>query len=60
MSLKSFHKFFIVASFLCLALMARWASGRNAAMLVTPWALHACAGGMALLIPYFVWTLKKL
>jgi hypothetical protein len=60
MSLKSFHRFFIVASFACLAFTARWASGRNAALLVTPWALYAAGAGMALLVPYFFWTLKKL
>lgn len=60
MSLKSFHRFFIVLSFLCLAMTARWASGRNAALLVTPWLLYACGAGMALLAPYFVWTLRKL
>ncbi|MFI5347597.1 MAG: hypothetical protein ACHQ51_14575 [Elusimicrobiota bacterium] len=60
MSLKSFHRFFIVAAFLCMAFTARWASGRNAALLVTPWALYAAVAGMALLVPYFFWTAKKL
>jgi hypothetical protein len=59
-SLKSFHRFFIAAAFLCLAFTARWASGRNAALLATPWLLYVSAAGMALLVPYFVWTLKKL
>lgn len=60
MSLKNFHRFFIVSAFACLAFTARWASGRNAALLVTPWALRVSAAGMALLAPYFAWTLKKL
>lgn len=60
MSLKSFHRFFIVAAFLCLAVTARWASGRNPALLVTPWLLYAAGAGMAALIPYFFWTTKKL
>lgn len=60
MSLKNFHRFFILAAFACLAFTARWASGRNAALLVTPWLLYACALGMALLVPYFAWTVKKL
>jgi hypothetical protein len=60
MSLKNFHRFFIVAAFLCLAVTARWASGRNVAMLKTPWALAVSGAGMLLLAPYFVWTLKKL
>ena len=60
MSLKNFHRFFIVLAFACLAVTARWASGRNQALLVTPWALYVAAAGMLLLVPYFVWTLKKL
>jgi hypothetical protein len=60
MSLKSFHRVFIVGAFLCCAFVANWASGRNAALLVTPWAFAAAVAGMALLAPYFVWTVKKL
>jgi len=60
MSLKNFHRFFIVTAFACFAFTARWASGRNAALLKTPWALEVSAAGMLLLAPYFVWTLKKL
>jgi lipid-A-disaccharide synthase-like uncharacterized protein len=60
MSLKAFHRFFIVAAFFCLAFLARWASGRNAALLVTPSLIWAAGAGMALLIPYFFWTQKKL
>jgi hypothetical protein len=60
MSLTSFHRFFIVAALACLAVTARWASGHNAALLVTPWALWASLAGMAALVPYFAWTLKKL
>lgn len=60
MSLKNFHRVFIVMAFTCLAFTARWASGRNAALLVTPWLLYASAAGMLLLAPYFVWTVKKL
>ena len=60
MSLKSFHRFFIFSAFVCLAFLARWASGRNPALLVTPSLMWAAGAGMALLIPYFVWTVKKL
>ena len=60
MSLKSFHRFFIVLAFACFAFTAHWASGRNAALLKTPWALEVSGAGMLLLAPYFVWTLKKL
>jgi hypothetical protein len=60
MSLKNFHRVFIAAAFLCLAFAARFASGRNPALLVTPWLLWVSGAGMALLVPYFVWTVKKL
>jgi uncharacterized membrane protein len=60
MSLKSFHRFFIALAFACFAFTAYWASGRNAALRVTPWALCVSAAGMLLLAPYFVWTVKKL
>lgn len=59
MSLKNFHRFFIVLAFASFAVTARWASGRNAALLVTPWALWVSAAGMVLLVPYFLWTMKK-
>jgi hypothetical protein len=60
MSLKQFHRVFIAAAFLCCAFVARWASGRNAALLATPWAFAAAVAGMAVLAPYFAWTIKKL
>lgn len=60
MSLKTFHRFFILTAFACFAFIAHWASGRNAALLVTPWALYVSLAGMALLAPYFVWTVRKL
>lgn len=60
MSLNTFHRVFIAFAFACLAVTARWASGRNPALLVTPWLLYSCAAGMLLLVPYFAWTLKKL
>jgi hypothetical protein len=60
MSLKSFHRFFIATAFACFAVMAHWASGRNPAMLRTPWLLYVSGAGMLLLAPYFAWTLKKL
>jgi len=60
MSLTAFHRFFIAAAFACCAFLAAWASGHNAARVATPWALGAAVAGMAALIPYFIWTLKKL
>jgi hypothetical protein len=59
MSLNSFHKFFIAASFLSLGVVARWASGRNAALLVTPWLLWTSLGGMAVLAAYFAYRVKR-
>lgn len=60
MSLAKFHRFFIATAFACLAFTAVWASGRNAAMLKTPWLMWSSAAGMLLLAPYFAWTYKKL
>ena len=60
MSLKNFHRFFIVIAFLSLAFLAYWATGHNQALLKTPWALYVSAAGMLLLAPYFIWTVKKL
>jgi hypothetical protein len=60
MSLKSFHRFFILSAFACLAFTAHWASGRNAALRVTPWLLWVSGAGMLALAPYFFWTFKKL
>ncbi len=59
MSLNAFHKVFVAASFLCLGVTARWASGRNAALLVTPWLLYASLAGMAALAAYFVYRVRR-
>jgi hypothetical protein len=60
MSLKAFHRVFIATAFACCAFLAYWASGRNAALLATPWLFDAALAGMLVLLPYFVWTVKKL
>ena len=60
MSLAAFHKVFIAAAFACLSALALWATGHNAAGLSTPWARDAALAGMALLVPYFAWTLRRL
>jgi uncharacterized membrane protein len=60
MSLKNFHRFFIVCAFVMCAFVARWASGANARLAREPWMLYAAAAGMAALAPYFVWTVRKL
>ena len=58
MSLRSFHRFFIV---LCLALFAftgYWASGRNPSALVTPWLQRASLAGMAATFAYLLWHVR--
>jgi hypothetical protein len=58
MSLRLFHRVFIV---LCLALCAvtgYWASGGNAAALITPWLLYASVAGAAATIAYFIWHVR--
>jgi ABC-type Fe3+-siderophore transport system permease subunit len=59
MSLKAFHRVFLVASILCLAFTAVWAAGANAAGLRSPWAFAASLAGAALVAPYFVWHLRS-
>ena len=59
MSLKTFHRFFII---LCLALFAflgYWASGRNPSGLTTPWLLWTSFGGEAATLGYLFWHVKK-
>jgi hypothetical protein len=55
MSLKFFHKVFILASLTCLLFTARWASGHNAASVVAPWLLYSSLTGITLLVPYAAW-----
>ncbi|MBI4060009.1 MAG: hypothetical protein HY403_01120 [Elusimicrobia bacterium] len=59
MSLRAFHRFFIV---LCLALFALtgwWASGRNPTGLVTPWLLYGSAAGAAAAVGYLFWHVRS-
>lgn len=59
MSLRAFHRFFIV---LCLALFAftgYWASGGNPTALVTPWLMYASAAGAFAVLGYFFWHLRS-
>lgn len=59
MSLKSFHRFFIV---LCLALfgfLAYWAAGGNPTELKTPWLLYSSVAGAAASVGYFVWHVRS-
>lgn len=58
MSLRAFHRFFLV---LCLALFAftgYWASGGNATALVTPWLQGASAAGAAATLGYLFWHVR--
>ena len=58
MSLRAFHRFFIV---LCLALFAftgYWASGRNPSALVTPWLLYFSWAGLAATCGYLFWHVR--
>lgn len=59
MSLRSFHVVFIAATLTMLSFTVVWASGRNAAGLVSPWALGVSLAGALLAAPYLVWFLKK-
>lgn len=59
MSLRAFHRFFIV---LCLALFAftgYWASGGNPTAMVTPWLLYGSAAGAAATLAYFFWHIRS-
>ena len=60
MSLKNFHRVFIVSAFGCCAFLAVWASGRNAAQASAPLVQCAAIAGMVALAPYFIWTFKHL
>ncbi len=58
MSLKIFHRFFIV---LCLALFAftgYWSSGGNQTALVTPWLAWGSAAGAAAVLAYLAWHIR--
>lgn len=59
MSLKSFHRVFIVLSLALLAFTTYWASGRNPAGLVTPWLIYASVAGLAATFGYLVWHVRS-
>ena len=58
MSLKTFHRVFIVLSLALLVFTAYWASGRNPAGLVTPWLINASAAGLLATFAYLVWHVR--
>jgi len=58
MSLKIFHRFFLV---LCLALFAflgYWASGGNATAMTTPWLQAGSAAGILSVVGYLYWHVR--
>jgi hypothetical protein len=59
MSLKIFHRFFVVLCLFLFAFTGYWASGGNATALVTPWLVWASAAGAAAVTGYFVWHVRK-
>ncbi len=58
MSLKHFHRVFIVLCLALLAFTAYWASGRNPVGLVTPWLVWASAAGAAATFGYLYWHVR--
>lgn len=59
MSLRIFHRFFLL---LCLALFGftgYWASGHNASAQVTPWLQLGSLAGIAGTVGYFVWHVRS-
>ena len=59
MSLKTFHRFFVVLCLFLFAFTGYWASGGNASAQVTPWLIYASAAGAAAAIGYFVWHVRS-
>lgn len=59
MSLKAFHRFFIVVCLLLCGFLAYWASGGNPTAQVTPWLLYASAAGACAMTAYLVWHVRK-
>ena len=58
MSLRAFHRFFIVLCLVLFVFTGWWASGRNPSALVTPWLLYGSAAGAAATIAYFYWHVR--
>jgi hypothetical protein len=58
MSLRAFHRFFIVLCLALFAFLAYWASGRNPSALVTPWLQRAAWAGLAATGGYLFWHVR--
>jgi hypothetical protein len=59
MSLRSFHRFFVVLCLFLFAFTGYWAAGGNAATLKTPWLLFASVAGAAASVGYFIWHVRS-
>lgn len=59
MSLKAFHRFFVVICALLFAFTGYWASGGNPTAMVTPWLIFASAAGACAMISYLVWHVRS-
>lgn len=58
MSLRMFHRFFIVVCLALFAFTGYWASGGNATALVTPWLRWCSLLGAAGTVGYLVWHVR--
>ena len=58
MSLRSFHRFFVVLCLFLFAFTGYWSSGGNATALVTPWLRWASFAGLAATLGYFIWHVR--
>lgn len=59
MSLKIFHRFFVVLCLFLFAFTGYWAAGGNATALVTPWLVWSSAAGAAAVCGYLAWHVRK-
>jgi len=59
MSLRVFHRFFIVLCLVLCAFTGYWASGGNPTAMVTPWLLYGSAVGAVATIAYFFWHIRS-
>jgi hypothetical protein len=60
MSLKTFHRVFIVVCLALFAFLGAWASGRNPSALVTPWLQAASVAGVIGMASYLVWHIRSI
>ncbi|MDO8756921.1 MAG: hypothetical protein Q7J64_02820 [Elusimicrobiota bacterium] len=58
MSLRIFHRFFLLLCLTLFAFLGYWASGGNATAMTTPWLQLGSVAGAAGVIGYFVWHVR--